>query len=50
MAKFEGFDDCAICRAMMAAEERGRALSESELKEVFKKQQETGLGTVGFEE
>ena len=50
MAKFEGFDDCAICLAMMAAEERGRALSESELKEVSKKQKEAGLDMVGFEE
>jgi len=29
------FDDCAICRAMKMADERGRGLSLGELKEAF---------------
>ena len=29
------FDDCAICRAMKRADERGRDLSLNELKDVF---------------
>ena len=31
------FDDCPICKAMRAADERGRALSSEELKRAFKK-------------
>lgn len=31
------FDDCPICRAMKAADEQGRGLTESELREAFKK-------------
>ncbi len=49
MSKFKGFDDCAICRTMKAAEERGGALSESELLEAFEKQKQSGEGVVGFE-
>ena len=29
------FDDCAICRAMRTADERGRDLSLNELKDAF---------------
>ena len=47
MAKFEGFDDCAICRAMKAAEERGSDLSESELLAAFEAQKKTGIGMFG---
>jgi len=47
MAKFEGFDDCAICRAMKAAEEQGRNLSESELLAAFEAQKKNGIGVFG---
>jgi hypothetical protein len=50
MAKFEGFDDCAICRAMKAAEDRGSDLSESELNAAFEAQKKTGIGIVGTSE
>ena len=48
MGRFKGFDGCAICRAIMAAEDRGRSLSESELMEAFRKQKESGKGVIGF--
>jgi hypothetical protein len=47
MAKFEGFDDCAICRATKEAEEQGRNLSESELLAAFDEQKKTGIGVFG---
>ena len=40
------FDDCPICRAMKAAQEEGRQLTEAELKEAFAKAKESG-GVVG---
>jgi hypothetical protein len=42
------FDDCAICRAMKAAEQEGRNLSEAELFRAFREQQQMGNGVVGF--
>ncbi|MBM4401944.1 MAG: hypothetical protein FJ044_01750 [Candidatus Cloacimonetes bacterium] len=36
------FDDCPICRAMKMAEERGRPLSQSELKEAFRQAENQG--------
>ena len=42
------FDDCPICQAMKAAQERGRELSLDELKEVFQKAKDQG-GVVGGE-
>jgi hypothetical protein len=47
MAKFEGFEDCEICRAMKGAEAKGQALSERELIEAFWKQKESGIGFFG---
>lgn len=47
MAKFDYFDDCEICRAMKAAEERGSTLSESELQAAFEAQKKTGIGVFG---
>ena len=41
------YDDCEICRAMKAAEERGASLSESELKAAFEAQKKTGIGIFG---
>lgn len=41
------FDDCAICRAMKAAEEKGGDLSESELLAAFEEQKKTGVGVFG---
>ena len=38
----ELFDDCPICRAMKAAQDDGRELTEQELKEAFKKAKEGG--------
>lgn len=35
------FDDCPICQAMKAAKERGKELSLEELKEAFKKANES---------
>lgn len=38
MAKgFDYFDDCTICQATKEAEEKGKSLTESELKQAFKK-------------
>ena len=34
------FHNCAICRAMNAADKRGLALSAKELKDAFKQQEE----------
>lgn len=42
------FDDCPICRAMKAAQERGRELSLEELKEAFQEAKDQG-GVVGGE-
>ncbi|MFH0854503.1 MAG: hypothetical protein V1891_03350 [bacterium] len=38
----ELFDDCPICRAMKAAQDKGREPTEEELKEAFKKAKEGG--------
>ena len=46
--KDEFFDDCPICRAMKAAQERGKELTLEELKEAFDKAKERG-GIVGGE-
>ena len=50
--KEEIFDDCPICRAMKAAQERGRELTPQELKEAFKKAKEKGaiVGGEWFQE
>ncbi len=37
---WEYFDDCAICSAMEQADKQGKSLSESELKEAFRRQNE----------
>ncbi len=50
MAKFEGFDDCEICRAMKVAENLGVDLSESGLKAAFDRQNKTGHGFSGMGE
>lgn len=50
MSNFEGFDDCEICRAMKAAEQRGGTLSESELMAAFDEQKKTGIGVFGIAE
>lgn len=36
------FDDCPICRAMKAAEDDGRSLTEPELRAAFKKAKNKG--------
>ncbi|MDR3642641.1 MAG: hypothetical protein P4L74_03385 [Candidatus Doudnabacteria bacterium] len=41
------YDDCEICRAMKAAEERGVPLSEKELFAAFEAQKKTGIGMFG---
>lgn len=38
MANNYDFSDCLICGAVKAAEQKGRSLSESELKQAFKAQ------------
>ena len=43
------FDDCPICQAMKQAHEKGRELTESELKEAFR-QAKAGGAVVGGEE
>lgn len=40
-ADWEYFDDCLICQATKKAEEEGKNLSVEELKEVFRKANET---------
>lgn len=47
MAKSEYFDDCEVCRAIRAAEERGVELSTHELLAAFQKQKASGVGFVG---
>lgn len=42
------FDECPICQAMKAAKEKDRELTETELKEAFKKAKDQG-GAVGGE-
>lgn len=41
------FDDCEICRAMRAAEERGKSLSEHVLLSAFEAQKQSGVGVFG---
>lgn len=41
------FDDCAICRSMKEAENRGRDLTATELKQVFKEARNRGAVSGG---
>jgi hypothetical protein len=43
MADNYNFSDCLICGAIKAAEQKGRSLSESELKRAFKAQSQKQL-------
>lgn len=42
------FDDCPVCQVMKDAEEKGRTLTESELKQALNKAKEKGAVVGGM--